>query len=229
MRYAVLGTGVVGRTLADELVKLGHEVRMGSRDPDSPAAGEWAEAAGPVASHGTFADAAEFGEAVISAVGGQVALAALRSVGEEPLAGKLLIDVSNPIAFEDGRLRLSPVESDSVGEQIQRAFPRTQVVKSLNTVNCTVMVSPAKVPGGHQVFVSGDDERAKERTRRLLGEFGWPADRVIDLGGIETARAVEMMLPLWFTLFQKFGHPEFNFEVRKAHRPASGGQVDRTP
>ncbi|MFD7445301.1 NADPH-dependent F420 reductase [Streptomyces sp. NPDC059909] len=216
MRYGVLGTGEVGRTLASELVKLGYEVRMGSRDAANPAAVEWAEAAGPAASHGTFAEAAAFGEAVISAVGGRVALAALESTGEGTLDGKVLIDVSNPIAFEDGRLRLSPVESDSVGEQIQRAFPRARVVKTFNTVNCAVMVNPAKVPGAHQVFLSGDDEDAKERTTALLGEFGWPADRVIDLGGIESARAVEMIVPLWFTLFQKFGHGEFNFEVRRA-------------
>ncbi|MGW2561511.1 NADPH-dependent F420 reductase [Streptomyces sp. NPDC001514] len=216
MRYGVLGTGEVGRTLGSELVKLGHEVRMGSRDAANPAAAEWASAAGPAAGHGTFAEAAAFGEAVISAVGGRVALAALESAGEEALAGKVLIDVSNPIAFEDGRLRLSPVESDSVGEQIQRAFPRARVVKTLNTVNCAVMVNPAKVPGAHQVFLSGDDEDAKEQTTALLGEFGWPADRVVDLGAIESARAVEMVVPLWFTLFQKFGHAEFNFEVRRA-------------
>lgn len=217
MRYGVLGTGDVGRTLSDALVNLGHEVRMGSRDRENPKALAWAAAAGRGATCGTFAEAAAFGDVVISAVGGRVALAALESAGEEALADKLLIDVSNPLAFEDGRLRLSPVESDSVGEQIQRAFPRARVVKSLNTVNCAVMVAPATVPGEHHVYVCGNDEGAKEQTRALLAEFGWPPARVLDLGGIESSRAVEMLLPLWFTLFQKFGDGAFNFEVRRAH------------
>ncbi|MFE3329703.1 NADPH-dependent F420 reductase [Streptomyces sp. NPDC059176] len=217
MRYGVLGTGDVGRTLADALVKLGHEVRMGSRDRENPRALAWAAAAGQGADCGTFAEAAAFGDAVISAVGGRVTLSALASAGEDALADKLLIDVSNPLAFEEGRLRLSPVESDSVGEQIQRAFPRAHVVKSLNTVNCAVMVDPASVPGEHQVYVCGNDDAAKAQARALLAELGWPPTRVLDLGGIEASRAVEMLLPLWFTLFQKFGDGAFNFEVRRGH------------
>ncbi|MER5470677.1 NAD(P)-binding domain-containing protein [Streptomyces sp. NPDC002685] len=216
MRYAVLGTGEVGRALAGKLAELGHEVCLGSRTKDNAAAVEWADGAGPGASHGTFADAAAFGEVVVNAVGGRVALDVLRSAGEDHLDGKVLVDVSNPMAFEEGEMRLSPVESDSVGEQIQRAFPQARVVKSLNTVNCHLMVDPARVPGEHQIFVSGDDESAKEQVTGLLGEFGWPVHRVVDLGGIRTARAVEMYLPLWLSLFQGIGHPEFNVEVRRA-------------
>ncbi|MET9899028.1 NAD(P)-binding domain-containing protein [Streptomyces sp. NPDC006446] len=216
MRYAVLGTGDVGRTLAGKLVELGHEVSLGSRTKDNAAAVEWADSSGPRASHGTFAEAAAFGEVIVNAVGGRVALAVLRAAGEEHLDGKVLLDVSNPMEFEEGELRLDPVESDSVGEQIQRAFPRARVVKSLNTVNCLVMVDPARVPGEHQIFVSGDDTNAKEQMTALLGEFGWPAHRVLDLGGIRTARAVEMYLPLWLGLFQGVGHPDFNVEVRRA-------------
>ncbi|MET8130439.1 NAD(P)-binding domain-containing protein [Streptomyces sp. NPDC005251] len=216
MRYGVLGTGDVGRTLAGKLVERGHEVCLGSRTKDNAAAVEWAGGAGPTARHGTFADAAAFGEVVVNAVGGRVALDVLRSAGEENLDGKVLLDVSNPMAFEDGELRLSPVGSDSVGEQIQRAFPQARVVKSLNTVNCQVMVDPARVPGEHQIFVSGDDEGAKERVTALLGEFGWPAHRVLDLGGIRTARAAEMYLPLWLSLFQGIGHADFNVEVHRA-------------
>ncbi|WP_033307283.1 NAD(P)-binding domain-containing protein [Streptomyces iakyrus] len=216
MRYAVLGTGQVGRTLGGRLVELGHEVRLGSRTRDTTAAVQWAAAAGPGGDVGTFAEAAEFGEVVVNAVGGRVALAALEAAGAENLDGKVIVDVSNPLAVEEGELRLSPVESDSVGEQIQRAFPHTRVVKSLNTVNCRVMVDPASVPGEHNVFVCGDDPDAKEQVTALLGEFGWPADRVLDLGGIRAARAVEMWLPLWAGLFGKFGHGEFNLEVRRA-------------
>ncbi|MFF2361617.1 NADPH-dependent F420 reductase [Streptomyces sp. NPDC058122] len=216
MRYGVLGTGDVGRALAGKLVELGHEVCLGSRTKDNTAAVEWAESAGPTAHHGTFADAAAFGEVVLNAVGGRVALTVLRSAGAEHLDGKVVLDVSNPLTFEDGELRLSPVESDSVGEQIQREFPGARVVKSLNTVNCQVMVDPSRVPGEHQIFVSGDDETAKEQVTALLGEFGWPAERVFDLGGIRTARTVEMYVPLWVKLMQGIGHADFNIEVRGA-------------
>ncbi|WP_019070980.1 NADPH-dependent F420 reductase [Streptomyces hokutonensis] len=216
MRYAVLGTGEVGQALGGKLVELGHQVTLGSRTKDNPAALKWAESAGAGAGAGTFAEAAAAGEVIVNAVGGRVALAALEAAGAEHLDGKVVLDVSNPLAFEDGRLRLSPVESDSVGEQIQRAFPHARVVKSLNTVNCQVMVDPSLVPGEHQVFVCGEDAEAKARVTALLGEFGWPAHRVLDLGGIESARAVEMMLPLWVNLFRTLGHGEFNLEVRSA-------------
>lgn len=216
MRYAVLGTGEVGRTLGGKLVELGHEVTLGSRTKDNQAALEWAAGAGGGAGAGTFAEAAASAEMVVNAVGGRVALAALEAAGAANLDGKVVVDVSNPLAFEDGQLRLSPVESDSVGEQIQRAFPHARVVKSLNTVNCRVMVDPARVPGEHNVFVCGEDGSAKEQVTSLLGEFGWPAGRVIDLGGIRAARAVEMVLPLWVGLYQQFGDGDFNLEVRRA-------------
>ncbi|WP_037672521.1 NADPH-dependent F420 reductase [Streptomyces griseus] len=216
MRYAVLGTGEVGRTLGGKLVELGHEVTLGSRTADNPVALEWARDAGERAGVGTFAAAASGAEVVVNAVGGRVALTALRDAGAENLAGKVLIDVCNPLAFEDGRLRLSPVESDSVGEQIQRAFPDARVVKALNTVNCRVMVAPHLVPGDHALFLCGQDPDAKELVTALLGEFGWPRGRVIDLGDIEGARAMEMLMPLWIRLFQGFGHAEFNYELRRA-------------
>lgn len=216
MRYAVLGTGQVGRTLGGRLVRLGHEVRLGSRTPDNTAAVQWSAAAGPGAGTGTFAQAAAFGGVVVNAVGGRVALAALEAAGAANLDGKVLVDVCNPLAFEGEEPRLSPVESDSVGEQIQRAFPHARVVKTLNTVNCRVMVEPGRVPGEHHVFVCGDDARAKEQVTGLLGEFGWPAGRVLDLGGIRAARSVEMHLPLWVELMRKLGHGEFNLEVRTA-------------
>ncbi|MFF5188571.1 NADPH-dependent F420 reductase [Streptomyces sp. NPDC000345] len=212
MRYAVLGTGQAGRTLGGKLVALGHEVTLGSRTKDNPVALEWAADSGGGA--GTFAEAASFGEVVVNAVAGRVALTALEAAGAANLAGKVLVDVSNPLAFEDGEARLSPVESDSVGEQIQRAFPDARVVKSLNTVNCAVMVDPARVPGGHQLFVCGEDADAKARVTAMLGEFGWPADRVLDLGGIRAARSVEMWLPLWLDLMRHFGHADFNLELR---------------
>ncbi|SHI45309.1 NADPH-dependent F420 reductase [Streptomyces sp. 3214.6] len=216
MRYAVLGTGQVGRTLGGKLVELGHTVVLGSRTKDKPAALEWAREAGDGASAGTFAEAAAAAEVVVNAVAGRVSLAALEAAGSSHLDGKVVVDVSNPLEFDDGQARLSPVESDSVGEQIQRAFPHARVVKTLNTVNCEVMVDPARVPGEHQIFVCGEDADAKEQVTALLGEFGWPADRVLDLGGIRAARSVEMWLPLWLDLMRHFGHADFNLELRRA-------------
>ncbi|GLX51061.1 hypothetical protein Shyhy01_40110 [Streptomyces hygroscopicus subsp. hygroscopicus] len=216
MRYGVLGTGEVGRTLAGRLVELGHEVTLGSRTADNPVAREWATAAAGRAHAGTFAEAAEAGEVVVNAVSGRVALDALRAAGAARLEGKVLVDVCNPLAFVDGLPRLDPVESDSVGEQIQRAFPGARVVKTLNTVNFKVMVDPGRVPGEHHLFVCGEDAPAKERVTGLLGEFGWPAERVLDLGGIGAARAMEMYLPLWLQMSRVFGHGDFNVEVRRA-------------
>ncbi|AOR35645.1 NADP oxidoreductase [Streptomyces fodineus] len=217
MRYAVLGTGEVGRTLGGRLVELGHEVTLGSRTKDNPVALEWATAAAERARAGTFAEAAAAAEAVINAVSGRVALDALRAAGAEHLDGKILVDVCNPLAFEDGEARLDPVESDSVGEQIQRAFPHARVVKTLNTVNCQVMVDPGRVPGAHNLFVCGEDAGAKEQVTAMLGEFGWAAERVLDLGGIRAARTVEMYLPLWLTMMRQFGTSDFNIEVHRAH------------
>jgi hypothetical protein len=145
-----------------------------------------------------------------------VALDALRAAGAEHLDGKVVVDVCNPLAFEDGQPRLDPVESDSVGEQIQRAFPHARVVKTLNTVNCQVMVDPGRVPGAHHLFVCGEDAGAKEQVTALLGEFGWPAERVLDLGGIQAARATEMYLPLWLAMMRQLGTADFNIEVRRA-------------
>jgi 8-hydroxy-5-deazaflavin:NADPH oxidoreductase len=216
VRYAVLGTGQVGRTLGGKLVELGHTVVLGSRTKDNPAALEWAREAGDGASAGTFAEAAAAAEVVVNAVAGRASLTALEAAGASHLDGKVVVDVSNPLAFDDGEARLSPVESDSVGEQIQRAFPHARVVKTLNTVNCEVMVDPARVPGEHQIFVCGEDADAKEQVTALLGEFGWPADRVLDLGGIRAARSVEMWLPLWLDLMRRFGHADFNLELRRA-------------
>jgi len=217
MRYAILGTGDVGRALGGKLAELGHEVTLGSRTKDNPTALEWARSAGAGARAGTFAEAASSAEVVVNAVGGQVALAVLEAAGSAHLDGKVLVDVANPMTFEDGELRLSPVESDSLGEQIQRAFPHARVVKTLNTVNCQVMVDPSLVPGEHQVFVSGEDAGAKAQVTSMLGEFGWPPHRVLDLGGIRSARSVEMLLPLWLDLFRHLGHAEFNLEVRRGH------------
>lgn len=213
MRYGVLGTGTVGRVLAGRLVEVGHEVRMGSRTADNEAASAWAAQAGPNASHGTFADAAEFGQTILNCTAGGVALDALTAAGAENLAGKVLIDVSNPLTFETGRLTLTVCNTDSVGEQIQRAFPEARVVKTLNTMGNEVMVHPEQLAAPHSVFMCGDDAEAKQHVAGMLEGFGWPPESIVDLGGIASSRGMEMYLVFWFQLMQARGDRTFNIAV----------------
>jgi predicted dinucleotide-binding enzyme len=215
MRIGVLGTGIVGRTLARALLSNGHEVRLGSRTAGNEAAVAWAAEIGGPASEGTFADAAGFGELVINATAGAAALDALRLAGAEQLAGKVLIDVSNPLDFSQGMPpTLTVCNDDSLGEQIQRAFADVRVVKTLNTVTAAVMVAPTLVPGTHTIFLAGDDAAAKAQTGELLQDFGWPAESILDLGDITGARAMEMYLPLWLRLYGATGTAVLNVEVR---------------
>jgi predicted dinucleotide-binding enzyme len=217
MRFGVLGTGMVGHALATRLVELGHEVTMGSRRAGNERAVAWARGAGPRAREGSFADAAAFGEIVVNATAGAASLEALGMAGKENLAGKVLIDVANPLDFSRGMPpSLSVCNTDSLGEQIQRTFPEARVVKTLNTVNADIMVSPGIVPGEHHVFLSGDDAAAKEEVRGLLVSFGWPPGAVIDLGDIKTARGTEMYLALWVRLWAVMGTAAFNVAVRRA-------------
>ena len=216
MKIGILGTGMVGKTIASKLVELGHEVRMGSRAAGNENAVAWATEAGEGASEGAFADAAGFGEIVFNCTAGVASLDALKAAGDTNLAGKLLIDVANPLDFSQGMPpSLSVCNTDSLGERIQRAFPATHVVKALNTVNCDVMVEPARVPGEHIVFVCGNDAEAKEKAVRLLSEFGWRVERVLDLGDITAARSTEMYLPLWLNLMGQLGTFHFNIELAR--------------
>lgn len=217
MHIGVLGTGTVGRTLAQALVDRGHEVRMGSRAAGNEKAVEWADASGPLASEGSFADAAAFGELIVNATAGTASLAVLDAAGAEQLAGKVLLDVSNPLDFSNGMPpTLSVCNDESLGEQLQRAHPEVKVVKALNTVTASVMVEPGLVPGTHTMFMCGDDDAAKGQVRLLLEQFGWPARSVLDLGNIAGARGMEMYLPLWLRLWATTGTGVLNVEVRTA-------------
>lgn len=217
MRVGVLGSGMVGRTIASRLLELGHEVRMGSRTTGGPA-GQWAADAGESASAGDFAAAAAFGELVVNATAGARSLDALAQAGEANLADKVLLDVSNPINTTGGPVTLTVANTDSLAEQIQRAIPQARVVKALNTMNCAVMVRPDIVSGEHVVFVSGDDHQAKQAAVQLLESFGWPAARIIDLGALVTARGTESYLLLWLAISQAVGRGQFNIAI--AHVPA---------
>jgi predicted dinucleotide-binding enzyme len=216
MRIGVLGTGIVGRTLASALVGGDHDVRMGSRSAGNEHAVAWVAEAGDRASEGTFADAAGFGEVVVNATAGVASLAALDAAGAEQLAGKVLVDVSNPLDFSGGTPpTLTVCNDDSLGEQIQRAFPDVHVVKTLNTVAAAVMVQPGLVPGRHTIFVCGNEAGARAQAGELLRGFGWTPDAILDLGDITAARGMEMYLPLWLRIFGVAGTPIVNVEVRR--------------
>ena len=212
MKIAVLGTGIVGETLATRLVQLGHAVRMGARSRGNEKAVAWAAAQGAQASEGSFADAAAFGELVINATAGAVSLQALEAAGEANLAGKVLLDVANPIDLSRGMpLTLTITNTDSLGETIQRRFPAARVVKALNTMHTAVMTDPGRVPGAHDVLLCGNDAAAKAQVVALLQSFGWAAP--MDLGDISAARATEAMLPVWLRLWQTLGTSDFNFHL----------------
>ncbi|HYU61676.1 MAG TPA: NAD(P)-binding domain-containing protein [Solirubrobacterales bacterium] len=214
MKIAVIGTGMVGRTLGTKLTDLGHEVMMGSRTADNETAVEWAEGAGDSASHGTFADAADFGELTVNCTPGGVSLDALRAAGAENLAGKTLLDVANPLDFSKGMPpTLLFCNTESLGEWIQEAFPEAKVVKSLNTMNAAVMTDPGVVKGDHDVFVCGNDDSAKRQVVELLESFGWPSDNIIDLGDITASRGTEMFLALWLRLYSTMGGGQFNIRA----------------
>jgi 8-hydroxy-5-deazaflavin:NADPH oxidoreductase len=215
VNLAILGTGMVGSTIGARLIELGHSVMIGSRSHNNEKAAEWVKTAGAKASQGTFAEAAKFGEVIFNCTNGAVSLEALKLAGEENLSGKLLIDVANPLDFSKGMPpSLAFCNTDSLGEQIQNAFPSSRVVKALNTMNCEVMVHPERVPGNHNVFISGNDAEAKSQSTDILADwFGWQRENIIDLGDITNARATEMLLPIWLRLMGVIGHANFNFKI----------------
>ena len=209
MQLAVLGTGTVGRTIAARLAELGHDVRLGTRDPGVTRTRDgWTDLTGVDLL--TFAGATDGADLVVHAGSGASALELLAQAGN--LAGRVLVDLSNPLDFSAGfPPTLSVKDTDSLGEQIQRAFPETFVVKTLNTLSAELMAHPDRLPEPTSVFVSGDDAEAKHRVATLLAEMGHRD--VIDLGGIETSRGVEMWLPLWLRLMGSLGTAEFNVKV----------------
>lgn len=211
MRVAVLGTGDVGRRIGSRLIEVGHEVRLGSRTSNQPAAAAWAAETG--GTHGNFAEASAWSELAFLCVSGQHALEVVAAAAEG-LTGKVLIDVTNPLDFSRGfPPRLSVMNDDSLGEQIQRAAPGVRVVKALNTMANAVMVEPGRVPGRHDVLICGDDASAKGVVAGLLREFGWGDP--IDLGPISGSRGLEAWLLLWTRLYAALGTGEFNLAIQR--------------
>jgi predicted dinucleotide-binding enzyme len=224
MKIAVLGTGMVGQALAGRLAELGHEVTVGTRDaaatmakatPDAmgnPPYAAWA-ATHPTVRLASFAEAAADADLLVNATSGNVSIAALQAAGPASLDGKILIDIANPLDFSNGfPPSLLVKDTDSLGEQIQAAFPQLRVVKALNTLAAALMVNPAALAdANHSVFVSGNDADAKKAVTNVLESFGHTD--VIDLGDITTARGTEMLVPLWLRLMSAFGTPMFSFKI----------------
>lgn len=213
MKIGILGTGTVGQTIGSKLVALGHDVMLGSRSAHNESAARWVHASGAHASQGTFAEAAAFGEILWNCTAGTGSLEALAHAGAANLSSKILIDLANPLDFSKGMPpTLSVSNSDSLGEQIQRAYPALRVVKALNTVTCAVMINPALVPGEHDLFVCGNDAAAKAQVTALLRDsFGWKS--FIDLGDLSAARGTESYLLLWLRLWSAVQTPNFNIKL----------------
>ncbi len=213
MNIGVLGSGVVGQTIGSKLVQLGHDVMIGSRDEANPKVVAWTKQEGSHSLFGSFADAASFGEILYNCPLGSASLDALHQARAENMKGKILIDTSNPIDYTNEKLwTLTVSNTDSLGEQIQRAFPETLVVKTLNTMNCDVMIDPHKLLEKSDVFVSGNSADAKATVIKFLRDwFGWRS--IIDLGDITTSRGVEMYVILWRNLRLATSSHRFNIKV----------------
>lgn len=218
MRYAVLGTGMVGHTLATKLASLGHEVRMGAREADNEKATAWAAATGGTAGHGRFAHVAAWAERIVVAVNGAHVEALADALPATAVAGKTVIDVTNPLDASQG---MPPVlvahlsNTHSAGEALQAGLPGAQVVKTLNTMNHQIMVDPSRIPGDHAVFVCSDHDAAKSDAVQMLAEFGWTDP--IDLGPLAAARGTEGMMPFWLRMWAANGNADFNYSlVRRA-------------
>lgn len=213
-KIGVLGTGMVGNAIGKKLIELGHHVMMGSRTLDNPKAVEWVKTNGNNASNGTFEDAAKFAEIIFNCTRGEIALDVIKAAGIENFNGKTVVDISNPLEFpKDSAPILIPkyVNTTSLAEHVQNTIPAAHVVKTLNIVNCEVMVNPSKSGGDPTMFMSGNNAGAKEEVRNILISFGW--NDIIELGDITTARGTEMMLPIWLRTYMATKNGYIAFKI----------------
>lgn len=217
MKISVLGTGSVGDTIGSRLVELGYNVMMGSRTiGNEKALGFVAKHGTAKAAAGTFADAAQFADIIFNCTKGEHSLEALKSAAAH-LPGKIIVDVANPLDFSTGKppsLLPALSNTNSLGEEIQKQFPKARVVKTLNTMWCGVMVNPAIIKGGeHTNFICGNDAEAKQAVKKLLIDFGWKNENLLDLGDISAARGTEAVLPVWLRIWGATQNGVFNLKV----------------
>jgi predicted dinucleotide-binding enzyme len=228
MKISIIGTGTVGQTLAAKLLEVGHDVMVGTRnvseklkktEKDSygnSSFSDWYKENNKI-KLGSFAEAAAFGEIIVNATHGENSISALKLADARNLAGKILIDISNPLDFSNGMpASLLPGlnNTNSLGEEIQRTFPESKVVKTLNTMWCGLMVNPGMLGGGDHInYISGNDDDAKGKVRKLLTEIGWQEENLLDLGDISAARATESLLPIWLRVMGTIKTGAFNFKL----------------
>jgi len=215
MKIAVLGTGNVGDTIGSKLVELGHNVMMGSRTADNEKAKAFVARHNGKAGSGTFASAAAFGDVIFNCTAGLASIEALKMAGEQNLSGKIIIDLANSLDFSKGMPpSLAYVNTNSLGEEIQKTFPAAKVVKALNTMWCGLMVNPEMINGGdHNTFLCGNDAGAKESVKEILKSFGWADKSILDLGDITKARGTEMYLPIWLSIYGATSNGAFNIKI----------------
>lgn len=217
MRIGIIGSGNVGRTIADGALRSGHEARLGSRAPERQELRDWLADAGEGASLSGIEEAAEFGELLVNATTGTASLEALRLAEAEDLEGKTLIDIGNAVNQTEDGLAMAYPSTDSLAEAIQREFPGLRVVKALNTMHREVMTEPEKVNGGsHTVFICGNADEAKAEVRGLLEGWGWRPETILDLGDLTAARGMEMYVALWLKTFAAVDRELFNVAVVRA-------------
>ena len=225
MKIAILGTGMVGQAIAGKMSSLRHTVYMGTRNAEETklrqdvnrrtgiSFAEWHKNY-PDVEVVNYENLPSNSGLFVNAASGYASLEALKKVGREKFKNKTLLDISNPLDFSGGMPpSLFVCNTDSLAEQIQREFPDSKVVKSLNTMNCLIMMNPSLIPGDHSVFLSGNDSDAKAEVRSLLNSVGWKDSNIIDLGDITTARSAEMILPIWLRLRSAFNSADFNFHI----------------
>jgi len=196
MKVGILGSGTVGKTLAGGFLKHGHEAMLGTRDPGKPDVQQWVrETAGARA--GTFEQSAQFGELVVVATLGRAAEEAVTMAGAAKLAGKAVIDTTNPIADAapvGGVLGYFTGPNESLAERIQARIPQAHVVKAFNSVGAGLMINPRLQQGTPTMFYCGDDAAAKSQVAEVIRQFGWEP---FDCGGLVAARALEPLCILW--------------------------------
>lgn len=213
MKVGIFGSGDVGRALSNGFLKYGHQVMMGSRTPDSEKVSGWLYQAGDNASSGTFEETAIFGNVLVLAVAWSGCENALQLAGKENFTGKTVLDVTNPLIFEEGKPpRLALGHTDSGGEQVQRWLPDAKVVKVFNIVGNAHMVNPNFPGGPPDMFICGNDNVAKNTVTNICEQFGWP---VIDTGGIEGARELEPLCILWVKYGIQNGSWDHAFKLLK--------------
>lgn len=211
-RVGVLGSGAVGRRLAEAFRSRGHEVMIGSRDPGGAELGEWLSGAGGGVDAGTFAQVAAHGELLVLAVLGNAAENVIADAGPDNFSGKVVIDATNPLDFSGGfPPKLSITGEDSLGERIQRALPDANVVKAFNTIGNAYFVEPRFSEGQPTMLIAGDDEAAKRTVADVLAEFGW--SDIVDIGGIEGSRELEAICIAWVKVGRARGAWDHAFKL----------------